>query len=120
MPEKCEMEDKFLLAIEQMEKRMLESMKNMIKEEIRQLETHLTETNNLRFGGLEKDVDRLYKQSAEHYKAADDLEEKITRSRESITKEMQEKGRFSFGSVMSVISTLIAAGALLAVVIAVG
>lgn len=73
-----------------------------------QLEEHITQINHEKFKSVEKDLDRHDKYHEEHFEITKQIDEKITRSRESIMRDIQDKSRFGLSTIISIVSVIIA------------
>jgi len=73
-----------------------------------QLEEHITQINHEKFKSVTKDIERHDKWHDDHFEATKKIDEKITNSRESIIREMQDKSRFGLSTIISIVAVLVA------------
>lgn len=94
----------------EMKQDIVSEVGTIVKNANQQLEDHITQINHEKFKSVTKDLERHDKWHDDHFEATKKIDEKITKSRESIMRDMQDKSRFSLSTIISIIAVITAVG----------
>ena len=101
----------------EMKQDIVSEVGEIVEKANQQLEEHITQINHEKFKSVEKDLDRHDRWHDDHFEATKKIDEKITKSRESMMREIQDKSRFGLSTIISIVAVLAAVGAIFIVVI---
>ena len=91
----------------EMKQDIVSEVGEIVEKANQQLEEHITQINHEKFKSVEKDLDRHDKWHDDHFEATKQIDGKITKSRESIMREIQDKSRFGLSTIISIIAVII-------------
>ena len=96
------------LALNNMKDEIIAALNKSFAAQMQTLESHLTQLNDLKIKSLEKEIDQHKSWHGSHFEKIDKIESSITKSRESILKDVDEKLEKAKKNSNSNVSSIIA------------
>lgn len=84
-------DDKIMLEIRKMKDEIIASVNKILVGQIKELEKYILDMNTIKFDTIHENLKRHDKYHDDHFQNVKELDEKITKSRESITKDIEDK-----------------------------
>lgn len=106
-------DDKVMLEIRKMKDAIIASVNKLLVGQIKELEKYILDMNTIKFDTIHENIKRHDKHHDEHFESIKLLDNKITQSRESIIKEVDNKINNNNGNNRGNIGIFIAIGSIM-------